>query len=67
MCFKHIFDGYRVDVGLEDDLSPESGSDGMEIDDPPPVSGGAQGNTNNISGALLPDILTQFHVSNLSL
>ena len=49
-----------MDVGIEDDLSPESGSDGMEIDDPPP--GGPQGVSANISGALLPDTMSKFHV-----
>ena len=46
---------------MEDDLSPESGSDAMEVDDTP-SGGSGQGNTVNISGVLLPDTMSKFHV-----
>ena len=49
-------------MGMEDDLSPESGSDAaMETDDPP--TAGAQGNGGtNIRGGVIPDAMPKFNV-----
>ena len=51
----------RVEVGVEDDLSPESGSDAMEVDDHPNEAS-HRSTATNITGALLPDTMAKFHV-----
>ena len=49
-----------MEVEVEDDLSPESGSESMEIDEPAPQ--GVQRGPANISGVLLPDTMAKFNV-----
>jgi paired amphipathic helix protein Sin3a len=51
----------KVEVGVEDDLSPESGSDPMDVDDAP-NDGVHRSSTANISGNLFPDTMAKFHM-----